>query len=95
VPFYKLPGHRLPTLWTLYRGLLRRLPTPLGHYERTSDIRAGSWDSKQHGFAVRVSFFSLKLLAKVLTRFIRFVDANLNELTTRPKNNLGFLGFTL
>lgn len=23
VPFYELPSHRIPTLWTLFRGLLR------------------------------------------------------------------------
>ncbi|KAF9475999.1 hypothetical protein BDN70DRAFT_996024 [Pholiota conissans] len=27
VPFYELPAHRIPTLWTLYRGLLRNAPT--------------------------------------------------------------------
>jgi hypothetical protein len=27
VPFYELPCHRVPTLWTLYRGLLRAAPT--------------------------------------------------------------------
>jgi hypothetical protein len=26
VPFYQLYAHRLPTLWTLYRGLLRFAP---------------------------------------------------------------------
>ncbi|PVG02074.1 hypothetical protein CPB86DRAFT_773049 [Serendipita vermifera] len=53
VPFYRLPGHRLPTLWTLYRGLLRRLPTHSGHYEHTINARDGPWDSRQHGFAIR------------------------------------------
>ncbi|KAF8886728.1 hypothetical protein BD779DRAFT_1441452 [Infundibulicybe gibba] len=27
VPFYDLPAHRIPTLWSLYRGLLREAPT--------------------------------------------------------------------
>jgi hypothetical protein len=27
VPFYKLPAHTIPTLWYLYRGLLRYAPT--------------------------------------------------------------------
>lgn len=27
VPFYQLAAHRIPTLWTLYRGLLRKAPT--------------------------------------------------------------------
>jgi hypothetical protein len=26
VPFYQLAAHRIPTLWTLYRGLLRHAP---------------------------------------------------------------------
>ncbi|KAF8202836.1 hypothetical protein BJ912DRAFT_842468 [Pholiota molesta] len=26
-PFYELPAHRIPTLWCLYRGLLRNSPT--------------------------------------------------------------------
>lgn len=26
-PFYELPAHRIPTLWYLYRGLLRNSPT--------------------------------------------------------------------
>ena len=29
VPFYKLRAHRVPTLWTLYRGLLRFAPDDL------------------------------------------------------------------
>jgi hypothetical protein len=28
VPFWKLAAHRIPTLWTLYRGLMREAPTP-------------------------------------------------------------------
>ena len=27
VPFFRLPAHRIPTLWTWYRGLLRYAPT--------------------------------------------------------------------
>lgn len=27
VPFWQLASHRIPTLWTLYRGLLRAAPT--------------------------------------------------------------------
>jgi hypothetical protein len=27
VPFFYLAAHRIPTLWTLYRGLLREAPT--------------------------------------------------------------------
>ena len=26
VPFYDLAAHRIPTLWSLYRGLLREVP---------------------------------------------------------------------
>ena len=29
VPFWHLAAHRIPTLWTLYRGLLRKSPTSL------------------------------------------------------------------
>jgi hypothetical protein len=28
VPFYRLAAHRVPTLWVLYRGLLRASPNP-------------------------------------------------------------------
>jgi hypothetical protein len=29
IPFYRLGAHRVPTLWTLYRGLLRASPSPI------------------------------------------------------------------
>jgi hypothetical protein len=28
-PFYRLSAHRVPTLWVLYRGLLRASPSPI------------------------------------------------------------------
>jgi hypothetical protein len=28
-PFYRLAAHRVPTLWVLYRGLLRASPSPI------------------------------------------------------------------
>ncbi len=35
VPFNKLPAHRIPTLWTLYRGILRSAPS--------EPVRSRSW----------------------------------------------------
>lgn len=28
VPFWQLAAHRVPTLWSLYRGMLKAAPTP-------------------------------------------------------------------
>ena len=35
IPFNKLPAHRIPTLWTLYRGILRSAPS--------EPVRSRSW----------------------------------------------------
>ena len=35
VSFNKLPAHRIPTLWTLYRGILRSAPS--------EPVRSRSW----------------------------------------------------
>ncbi|KAI5892735.1 uncharacterized protein SCHCODRAFT_02626981 [Schizophyllum commune H4-8] len=38
VPFFRLPAHRIPTLWSWYRPLLRYAPT---ENERSSNVCAG------------------------------------------------------
>jgi hypothetical protein len=38
-PFYRLAAHRVPTLWVLYKGLLRSSPSPIvriGHTQSPS-----------------------------------------------------------
>ncbi|KZT43782.1 hypothetical protein SISSUDRAFT_1124464 [Sistotremastrum suecicum HHB10207 ss-3] len=39
VPFFKLVAHRRPTLWTLYRGLLRNAPHPQVRWRVTTMFR--------------------------------------------------------
>src|SRR6266852_6841841 len=34
-PFNRLAAHRVPTLWVLYRGLLRSSPSPIVRYGHT------------------------------------------------------------
>lgn len=52
VPFFKLPAHRIPTRWSLYRGLLHCLPRVTSRYERVYDIPANQWDSRLHGGSI-------------------------------------------
>lgn len=40
VPFFELAAHRIPTLWGLYRGLLREAPT--------EDVRGCEFDTSYY-----------------------------------------------
>jgi len=55
VPFFRLAAHRIPTRWSLYRGLLRCLPKASSRYQRVYDVQATEWESRFHGQAVRLS----------------------------------------
>ena len=55
VPFFKLSAHRIPTRWSLYRGLLQSLPGVNTRYQRVYDVKGSEWDSRRHGQAVSSS----------------------------------------
>ena len=40
VPFYQLAAHRIPTLWSLYRGLLSAAPSD--HVRSSHSIKSAS-----------------------------------------------------
>ncbi|KAG8854363.1 hypothetical protein FRB91_003607 [Serendipita sp. 411] len=56
VPFFKLVAHRLPTLWGLYRDLIRCLPDIRESKKeskwRWKDFRDEEWASREHGTAL-------------------------------------------
>ena len=85
-PFFELAAHRIPTLWSLYRGLLRNSPTEdvfttctfLGIHTYTTIIHRSRFASEH--FFVKIVIrrerrlhgsFSLKATRWVCMRWIR------------------------
>ncbi|RDB25846.1 hypothetical protein Hypma_006712 [Hypsizygus marmoreus] len=66
VPFFKLAAHRIPTLWSLYRGLLREAPTEDIRYRIRMAFR-----EKQHLTGPTVAKESLQKGYKFLEAFRR------------------------
>ncbi|VDC01355.1 unnamed protein product [Peniophora sp. CBMAI 1063] len=64
IPFYKLRAHRVPTLWTLYRGLLRFAPNDLVRWR----IRK-MFERQQHLTGPRATRVQLQKAQRWLDKF--------------------------
>ncbi|KAH8984458.1 hypothetical protein EDB92DRAFT_1488513 [Lactarius akahatsu] len=95
VPFYRLPAHSVPTLWFLYRGLLRASPNSnvrahiqelfRRHRHLTSPVLTKVQLEKGHRWldAFNQAQKGDERLRAVLERFGRLIDARRNNLRMR------------
>ncbi|KAH9057484.1 hypothetical protein EDB87DRAFT_1565130 [Lactarius vividus] len=95
VPFYRLPAHTVPTLWSLYRGLLRTSPNSnvrahiqqlfRKHRHLTSPVLTKVQLEKGHRWldAFNQAQKGDQRLRAVLERFGRLIDARRNNLRMR------------